>query len=933
MNCIFICVFHQLRCLDIFYVLLESILLYGNLGENTHVLVYTSSEFMNMIKQHPLFDSNKIKFEINDTYNDVDSACKSRIDVFDLLQINNYEKILYLDSDILVKDDIHQVFDVCKDDILYTLEEGAIDSPTDFWGNILFGDDVRDYEDRTAFTSGILLFRNCEKMKFLFQRIQECIVNRPYQFICYDQPYIVYNAFKYNLYNNKLLIPLAVNCNKDIDDDRIIQHFSGGPGIFESKHVTMSRVLDKMKESKRAKNNTNTIVRNIPKILFQTNKTNHEPYVIELIMKQLSSEWKYEFYDDADVIQFFIHNPLSEYPDIIQRYNSFTKGAHRADLFRYYYLYVNGGFFMDSDAMIYINIDSIVKDYDFVSVDSSCHPGTIFQGILGASRNNEIIKRVLHRAYNTDQSVLDSNYHYFCKQLYDIINECDYGYRIKLYEEIRRTNHHEVCDNILDGETILFTHYWLHKKIPVTLYTKEFTEIYNTKYWIKGSGEGSSIENTEAYNSFIIDFIKKHNIRSITDIGCGDWQSSYLIYQQLDDIDYVGIDCVESVIQQNKQNHPKYTFCEFDILCNVDLIRDSDLYIMKDVLQHLKLKDIYEFLDKLVLKKFKYIIITNNGHQMCDDFELDIIGNGRGLRSDFFPLKKYNAKPLLDYFGGENKHICFITKDDGLIKYTDWNNYNKSELNNFDYRILNTYKIPNTLIRLGPNSDGGYVIVDGFDYDLFISCGIAYDTRFEDDFLDIHKIKCVAFDGTIQSFPCHRNNIEWIAKNIGYSNTETTTNLKEYIRNGKKIFLKMDIEGSEFNWLDSMTEDELDNISQLVLEVHWPFDKYRMKMLSKLNQTHYIIHIHGNNYCDRDIPKHLPSGRTYDGTVHIHNIHLPEIKLPEVFEVTYINKRLCDREFVKMKVIPFPTALDYPNNPNADDIRFSIPIIYENDEC
>ncbi len=122
-----------------------------------------------------------------------------------------------------------------------------------------------------------------------------------------------------------------------------------------------------------------------------------------------------------------------------------------------------------------------------------------------------------------------------------------------------------------------------------------------------------------------------------------------------------------------------------------------------------------------------------------------------------------------------------------------------------------------------------------------------------------------------------------------------------------------------------MTETELENFSQIVLEVHWPFDNYRMDMLKKLNKTHYIIHIHGNNYCDRDIPKHLPSGRTYDGTVTI--INSEEIKLPEVFEVTYINKNIIDNSLVEMKEIQFPTLLDYPNNPNAADIYFSIPIM------
>ena len=664
----------------------------------------------------------------------------------------------------------------------------------------------------------------------------------------------------------------------------------------------------------------------IPKLLFQTNITRPDTYVLNMILSKINSAWKYEFYNDADVIQFFIDNPLADLPDIIQKYNSFKKGCHKADLFRYYFLYINGGVFMDSDAMLYVDIDNIVGKFQFVSVNSSVHPGKIYQGVLGASPNNEIIKRALYDAYNTNPAVLEIDYHYFCKILYDIVTANDFGYNIKLYKE---ANADGSTIDIVDGTTVLFKHFWKYKIIPEnkTQHTNDFTKIYDQKCWISGSGCGSNVANTAIYNKYIIDFIRKNNITSVTDVGCGDWQSTHLIYQQIDYIDYVGLDCVESVIETNKEKHHKYDFYQLDILCDVDIIRDSDLYIVKDVLQHWKLENIYNFLDKLVTKKFKYIIITNNGDQMYDNSELYSIVSGRGLNSKFLPLKKYNAELLLEYFGGENKHMCIIRKENCFIQQTEWNNYNKSEINNFDFRILNTYTIPNMLVRVGRGSDGGYVIADGFEYDLLISCGIANDISFEESFLDIHKIKCLAFDGTIKSFPSHKNDMTWIPKNVGYSNTVKTTNLKEYMQNNEKIFLKMDIEGSEFNWLDSMTENELGKFSQIVIEIHWPFDIYRMNMLKKLNATHYIAHIHGNNYCDKDIPKNLPSGRTYDGTVTINKSTLPQIKLPEVFEVTFINKKLLNNALVEIKEIHFPTILDYPNNPNAPDIHFSIPVI------
>ena len=247
MNCIFVCVFNQEKYVDMFFLLLESILIYGNLDDNTNILVYTSTQFMNVIKRSHLF-CDKIKFEINDTYHNIDKACKARLDLFNLPSLVNYNKILYLDTDILVKDNINKVFNVCEEDILYVLEEGDIISNYDYWGKPLFGNEITNYKDKSAFTSGILLFNNCEKIKDLFNKIKEDIIKRPYNFSCFDQPYIIYNAFKYNLYNNKILKSLVVNRNNNIHSDKVIHHFPGGPGIYQHKIDAMTIFLNKIKD-------------------------------------------------------------------------------------------------------------------------------------------------------------------------------------------------------------------------------------------------------------------------------------------------------------------------------------------------------------------------------------------------------------------------------------------------------------------------------------------------------------------------------------------------------------------------------------------------------------------------------------------------------------------------------------------------------------
>ena len=254
MNCIFICIFNEKKYLDIFYLLLESIFIYGNLENDIKLLVYTSTPFMNMIKQSHLF-SEQIIFEINDTYHDIDKACKARLDLFNLKSITDYDKILYLDTDILIKDDIHKVFNVCKKDILYVLEEDKIDNCYDYYGKTLFGDEINNYTDKSAFTSAILLFNNCEKIRELFSRIKEDILIRPHFF--HDQPFIIYNAFKYNLYNNKILKKYIVNNDENIHSNKVIHHFPGGPGVYQYKIENMTQFLNSMKEY--------TIINNINK--------------------------------------------------------------------------------------------------------------------------------------------------------------------------------------------------------------------------------------------------------------------------------------------------------------------------------------------------------------------------------------------------------------------------------------------------------------------------------------------------------------------------------------------------------------------------------------------------------------------------------------------------------------------------------------------
>ena len=85
-----------------------------------------------------------------------------------------------------------------------------------------------------------------------------------------------------------------------------------------------------------------------------------------------------------------------------------------------------------------------------------------------------------------------------------------------------------------------------------------FTNIYENNIWgndssidnlYKGtSGGGSEINNCRQYIDFVREFIIKNKINKVIDLGCGDWQASYLIYEKLDNIYYYGYDAYEKLI-------------------------------------------------------------------------------------------------------------------------------------------------------------------------------------------------------------------------------------------------------------------------------------------------------------------------------------------------------------------------------------------------
>jgi SAM-dependent methyltransferase len=139
-----------------------------------------------------------------------------------------------------------------------------------------------------------------------------------------------------------------------------------------------------------------------------------------------------------------------------------------------------------------------------------------------------------------------------------------------------------------------------------------FSAIYRVGVWSGGSGSGSHPANTASYRAFVQRFIHIEKVRSVLDVGCGDWQSSRLM--DWTGIDYLGVDVVAAVVEANRERYQggNVRFQQLDVLH--DPLPLADLVLVKDVFQHWPNDVIARFGERLA--SFRNVLITNtiDGH-------------------------------------------------------------------------------------------------------------------------------------------------------------------------------------------------------------------------------------------------------------------------------------------------------------------------------
>lgn len=203
-NLVYFCAFHNKGYIDLLKILLSCVKIFSK-TDTIDFLVFTSESFRSTIEEISSNLEIPIKIQIFDFTTQHEAGC-ARLFIFSYKYIDNYDKILYLDTDIVIQNDISRIFDLPIEDKLYATQEYDINGE----GHGAWFFDFTKFDPATpAINSGVLLFQNTRKMRKIFNDINIHIsdLKKTDSIIpnCMDQSFIVYHFFRNNACDSDLM--------------------------------------------------------------------------------------------------------------------------------------------------------------------------------------------------------------------------------------------------------------------------------------------------------------------------------------------------------------------------------------------------------------------------------------------------------------------------------------------------------------------------------------------------------------------------------------------------------------------------------------------------------------------------------------------------------------------------------------------------------
>lgn len=165
------------------------------------------------------------------------------------------------------------------------------------------------------------------------------------------------------------------------------------------------------------------------------------------------------------------------------------------------------------------------------------------------------------------------------------------------------------------------------------------------------------------------------------------------------------------------------------------------------------------------------------------------------------------------------------------------------------------------LIRLGPDSDGGYLVPDDLEgIRACFSPGVSNVAGFETDCAR-RGMNVFMADASVEKPPMDHPQFKFIRKFIGARTEGQFLSLEEWVdaevgTSNADLLLQMDIEGFEYETFLAAPPELLKRFRIIVAEFHdleflfsAPLFAMYSMVFEKLLESHACVHIHPNNFC------------------------------------------------------------------------------------
>lgn len=212
-------------------------------------------------------------------------------------------------------------------------------------------------------------------------------------------------------------------------------------------------------------------------------------------------------------------------------------------------------------------------------------------------------------------------------------------------------------------------------------------------------------------------------------------------------------------------------------------------------------------------------------------------------------------------------------------------------------------------IRIGRNYDGGYIMLDDINDTMkAYSFGIFNDISWDKEMAERFGIKVEMYDHTIPREPEYHRLLSFHRIGIGQNDDieHNLLSLKTILRDNEdaknnNLILKMDVEGAEYDFINSTDENILKQFRQIIIELHKLDSKNIdiIRAIKKLNKTHQLVWLHGNNY--------VKASRFENGVI-----------MPHVLEVLFVNRDYYSFDDFKGSL---PFEIDQPNMYGVKDFK------------